>query len=266
MRMTRHTGALVAAFFGVLALLGAGCRTRPCPVAPILRVGITASRPPICYRMNKQPAGLEVDFARDLADALGRRLHLVTMEYERLLPAVQERKIDIAMAGLAATESRRLNVAFANPYLRNGQMAAMRSGDLGYNTDLRTSLMLMRSVGVEKGSTAEAYVRGRMVRSKVTTYRDLRQAVPALLARDIDLIIADLPVLIQLSADSELSGMKAVMPLLTDETLAWAVNKEDGELLAQINQVLETWRRDGTLAARIAKWMPYHEKYDLAIR
>jgi ABC-type amino acid transport substrate-binding protein len=45
--------------------------------------------------------------------------------------------------------------------------------------------------------------------------------------------------------------------LLTEESLAWGVRKDDEQLLNAANLFLETWKNDGRLENAITKWMPY---------
>jgi ABC-type amino acid transport substrate-binding protein len=44
---------------------------------------------------------------------------------------------------------------------------------------------------------------------------------------------------------------------MKEEKIAWGVRKDNPELLAKLNEIIEKWRNDGTLDAIIAKWLPY---------
>jgi ABC-type amino acid transport substrate-binding protein len=49
-----------------------------------------------------------------------------------------------------------------------------------------------------------------------------------------------------------------------EENLAWGVRRDEGELLMNINNLLRTWKRDGTLDQILLKWLPkkYLERFD----
>src|SRR3989442_3521417 len=67
-----------------LAVIGlAACAPqRPAvPAAPALRVVVPRNAPPYAFRQENRLVGLEVDFARELAAALGRPLDLAELEF-----------------------------------------------------------------------------------------------------------------------------------------------------------------------------------------
>jgi ABC-type amino acid transport substrate-binding protein len=43
---------------------------------------------------------------------------------------------------------------------------------------------------------------------------------------------------------------------LTEEFLAWAVRKQDGELATRLNQALDAIKKNGTLNNAKGKWIP----------
>ena len=58
-------------------------------------------------------------------------------------------------------------------------------------------------------------------------------------------------------------GVRAILPLLTREELAWAVRAGDTALLEQANALLGGWQTEGRLDSLIKKWLPYYAEYDL---
>ena len=98
--------------------------------SPPLRVGISPDQPPLAFRQDRDLAGIEVDFARELARALGRRVRFVELDWKALIPALERGDVDVVMSGLSITPERAERVLFATPYMRAGQLALIRSADL----------------------------------------------------------------------------------------------------------------------------------------
>src|SRR3989475_9805881 len=141
-----------------LAVIGlAGCAPqRPAvPAAPALRVAVPRNAPPSAFRQENRLVGLEVDFARELAAALGRPLDLAELEFGDVIPTVQQRRADLAMAGLTITRARQVLIGVSDPYLRSGLLAAMRREDVPRFKNARSVLRTREPIGVVGGATAE---------------------------------------------------------------------------------------------------------------
>jgi ABC-type amino acid transport substrate-binding protein len=247
-----------------LAVLAGGCRTtRPPPSPNLLRVGIAPTHPPLCFLENREPAGLEVAFAKALGSALKREVVFVTLPFDAVLDAVQQGQVDIAMSGIAITESRALKAAFTRPYLTSGQLALARTTDGITRDNLIVALSMARRIGVERGTLGERFARNHFESGRIGVFRDIRDAIPKLQKNTLQLVIHDAPVIAHLAATHDTAGLAAVPALITREDLAWAVNHGNLRLLEQVNQVLDEWITEGKVEATIRRWMPYHERYGL---
>ena len=94
-----------------------------------LRVGTAPNYPPISFKQQGRLTGLEVDCARGVAVELGRRVELIELDWEALIPALESGKIDVIMSGMSITAARASRVQFVSYYLRVGQMAIFRKAD-----------------------------------------------------------------------------------------------------------------------------------------
>src|SRR5437764_11972751 len=110
---------------GVAALAACASQHPSTPAAPPLRVAVPRNSPPYAFRQKGGLVGLEVDFARELAAALGRPLDLVETDFGNIIPALQQQRADLAMAGLTITRARQVLIGFSDPYPRSGLPAAM---------------------------------------------------------------------------------------------------------------------------------------------
>lgn len=60
--------------------------------------------------------GYDVQIAKKIADSMGKELEIVKTDWEGLLPSVTSGKIDMIIAGMSATASRRESIDFSDNY------------------------------------------------------------------------------------------------------------------------------------------------------
>ncbi len=252
-----------AATLVAVALLGlTGCATRH-PVAPAgtpLRVAVS-NTPPYAFREGGQLVGLEVDFARELASALGRPLDIVDRPFEDLIPAVRDRRVDMIMSGLTITRARQVQIAFSDPYLRSGLVAVMRREDVPRFKTAQSVLRTTEPVGVVSGTTAERFVRERAPGASVSVYPAARAAIDELRQRRVTLVVHDAPVAIWFAAGDE-ANLGVLLELLDEEQLGWGFAQEDAALRTSVNAVLARWRTDGTRDRLLGRWIRYWQRLE----
>jgi len=223
-----------------------------------LRVGVTPHAPPMIFKKTNRIEGLEADFAHDFAKYLGRPLEFVEIKWKDQIPALIEGKIDIIMSGMSVTRIRSLQINFANPYLRVGQMALARGEHANDYTFIADIIMTNRRVGVELHTTGEFLVQQNFPRARKYTYPNHKKGVNALKRRRIDLLILDSPYIYWYASQNE--GVLVPVPiLLTEEDLAWGIRKKDTELLKAANDFLMIMEEKERKREILKKWIPYFE-------
>lgn len=225
---------------------------------PPLRVGITPNLPPVAFKQGGKIVGIEADFAELLGKELGREVKFVQLDWEDQIPALLDGKTDIIMSGMSITKTRQFRVDFCAPYLQGGQMALVRRSDL-HNYALGFPMTPPGVIGVEKGTTGQFLVQQEFSQCQRKAFSNAEQAVKALKKKQIGLFIADAPTIWWLASENEADGLASVPVQLTDEQMAWAVNKSNPELLKTINQTLHKWQQDGQATQLIRHWLPNFE-------
>ena len=227
---------------------------------PPLRVGLTPDLPPLAFMQDGQMAGLELELARDLAQALGRPVEVSGLPWKELLRALEERRIDVVMGGITITEERRALVAFTQPVLQGGLGAMIRAGDLATLSSAAALHARGGQLGVMPGTTSDAFVQRDYRKGRRVPVARAEDAPILLQRRSIDAFVHDLPALVWLHGRN--AADTAIIPeLLHREQIAWALRRDDAALRAEIDAVLGRWKADGTLAAAIQRWIPYYSKF-----
>jgi polar amino acid transport system substrate-binding protein len=83
-----------------------------------LRIGMELKWPPFeTTDVNGDATGISVMIAKELGEYLGREVEIVDLPFSSLIPALESEKIDVILASMSITESRKEKINFSNPYM-----------------------------------------------------------------------------------------------------------------------------------------------------
>lgn len=224
--------------------------------AKILRVAIASDNAPLAYAVNGEAVGMEADLARLLQTQLGAQLQLKLMPVAEVVPALERGEVDIAMAGLVVGAALEKRVDFAQPYLRTGQMAIIRTDDVMRFRAPATLLQEGVKVGVVGGSAGADYVGTAMNKPVVTQCPNVDECLQALLGRRIDVFVGSAAVSWGLATDKRYAALMSLYRPLTEEYLAWAVPKNNAALRERLSVALQNMRRTQMFEHILNRWIP----------
>lgn len=72
--------------------------------------------------------GYDVYIAKEISEKLGKKLEVVKIDWDGLLPALTSGKIDSIIAGMSATESRKEAIDFTNNYYDSNIVIVVKKG------------------------------------------------------------------------------------------------------------------------------------------
>jgi polar amino acid transport system substrate-binding protein len=263
--MIRLIGRMVLLVLVTLAFFGCATATDSPTAQEVknnaLRVGVSPDYPPMIFKLNDRITGAEADLALRLGNALGSPVEFVELGWDQLISSLMEGKIDIIMSGMTITEARKVRINFTDPYLKSGLVVLVRAEDTVEYDSLKKIRDTVSRVGVVRGTTGEAYVRANFLHAaSVIPLAKADDAALALEKRRIDLFVNDVPSIAWLVSKNE--ALKGVWEPLNEEYLGWGVNRNNSNLLAQVNFILRNWKKNGTLKEVLSKWLPYWKKFD----
>jgi len=254
--------AFAALACALLALASCGRpATRPSAIQRILhagelRVGTSADTPPMtAHDRDGKLMGLEIDLVQALADTMNVKVRFVEMPFAQLIPALESGDIDLAAADMTITPERNARVAFAGPYYVSGNTLLARKRELADTEDPAQLDDPKLSFAALDGSTGASFVHAHMPKARFVAVRDNDAGVKALLAGEVDGVIADLQVCTIARwrhPDAELH-MRHVP--LTTEPLGLALSPDSMLFLNLVTNYLNTLEETGELAQLKAKWL-----------
>ncbi|MGI5854260.1 MAG: basic amino acid ABC transporter substrate-binding protein [Bacillota bacterium] len=245
--------SIFSAFVLVIALaLGiSGCKKEE---RTTLIMGTEASFPP--FEMtddNNEVIGFDADLAYAIAEELGLELDIRNQPFDGLIGALQAKQIDMVVSGMTITEERKQSVSFSNPYYNAKQAVVVREGETRVTSmeDL-ANLIIAVQMGTTGAIKAEE-IKGTADDPNLKQYEKVNEAFMELTNGRVDAIIIDAPV--AASYLKQFEGLVTVDSIVfEDEQFGIAVNKEDEELLNDINTALDNIMSSGKYDELIQKW------------
>ncbi len=85
----------------------------------IIKMGTCSIYEPFSFQANGTRTGIDIELSMLIGQLLGKKIEIVDMAFEGLIPALQSGKIDFALSNFNVTEERKKYVNFSLPYLDN---------------------------------------------------------------------------------------------------------------------------------------------------
>jgi putative glutamine transport system substrate-binding protein len=191
----------------------------------------------------REVQGLDADLARAIAGELGVKTRWVEPPSSERLNYLEGNKADLVISALTITAERVKRIDFSVPYYRAGQSLMVKRG----SSIQSLGDLSGKKVCTGRGSSSEATLKEKAPQATLVLFDRYAEAAQALVAGRCDAVSTDDVILFGLIAttpDTELHGTP-----FTDEPLAIGVKKGRDDLLALVNDVLQTMKRDGRLKA-----------------
>ena len=217
----------------------------------VIKMGTNAAFPPFEYTLGTEVVGFDVTVSQLISRDYGKKLKVVDMNFDGLIAALQSGSIDFIAAGMTATEERRKNVDFSEPYYLSKQTIIVKASD---KTVASVNDLKGKVVGVQAGTTGELFATEEIEGLNVKSFKTGIDAALALKNGAIEAIIID-----ELPAQ-EIVRRNVELKLVDDDfytdEYAIAVKKGNSELLNSINKTIEKIKADGTYQKLIDAYMP----------
>src|SRR5690606_18285060 len=144
-----------------------------------VRIGVPVDVAPFGSNdANNQPVSLDVDMARNIAEALGVELELQQITGANRVPFLATDKHDIVIAAMGATPERAKSIAFTSPY------AALSVGVFGPDSIAITSAdqITSETIAVARGTTQDLLLTELAPNATIQRYDDDATAAAAFIS------------------------------------------------------------------------------------
>ncbi|MBQ9492082.1 MAG: transporter substrate-binding domain-containing protein [Firmicutes bacterium] len=208
-----------------------------------------AEFPPYEYKDKNDFKGIDIEIANLIAEKMGKELEILDVEFDSIIPAIVSNKADIALAALTVTEDRKENVNFSDSYFETSQNILVRYGsDISKVSDLEG-----KKIGVQIGNIADINYTEEFGEENIERFYKHVDAVEALKNKKIDAVVLDNePAKFFASENDEIVMLNNVCK---GEEYAIAINKDNQDLLDEINNILAETKQSGELDEIIKKYI-----------
>lgn len=202
--------------------------------------------------------GFDIDLAQYIADKLGVDMEVTDMEFQSIVPSIQNGEYDFSVAAMYKTEERCEVVDMSQSYCDSGMILAVKEGSEYEESVKSLADCDGLKVAVKEGATSYKVAQEFLdenpdVSYEIVQYKDTVGCVSDLLAGRVDAVVNDL--LNQKELSKEYEGTVIVCEPFTHAENAIAVQKGKEDLLAFINECIDDYFEDGTYDELWAKWI-----------
>ncbi|PCE33863.1 ABC transporter substrate-binding protein [Burkholderia ubonensis] len=228
-----------------------------------LRFGTDASYAPF---ESKAPDGKLVGFDIDLGNEICARLKAKCVwaenDFDGMIPALKAKKFDAVLSSMSITAQRAEQIAFTTKiYNQPTRLVVKKGSPLLPSADSLKG----KSVGVEQGTTQEAYAKAYWAKqgANVVSYQNQDGVYADLLAGRLDAALQDeVQAAIGFLKSPRGAGYQFVGPELVDEKVLGVgagigLRKEDADLKAKIDRAILDMVKDGTYRRLASKYFDF---------
>lgn len=212
----------------------------------VLVVGTNATFPPFEMQEGSDFTGFDMDLIRAIGEAQGYEVKIQHMDFKALVPAVQNGKIDAAIAGMSITPERLESIDFTDAYFDAGLIIAVRNSD---DSIKATEDLKGKKLAAQNGTIGAAYcdeVKKQDAKTEVRIFDDIGAAFMELEKGGVDAVVNDHPVTAYYLKTATNTKAKMVGDIFSaDDQYGIAVKKGNSELLNLLNDGLKKIQDNG---------------------
>jgi len=222
-----------------------------------LRIAVSGFNPPfVMQTANKQLYGFDISMMESICKNIKRSCQFEIMPFSNLLNAVQTEKTDIAINSITITPERAKLVNFSLPYLLSNSLflGPKEMADKPFDP----AILKGRSIGMSAGTIFVDIIKAMGIENaKIVEFSQLNNEIEALVNGDIDVALMDEPSARYWQIQSSNKLVVLGKPLIYGFGLGIAVNKDDLNLLDQINKGLLQYQNSEEFKQNYNRYIGY---------
>lgn len=219
----------------------------------VLEMGTSAEFPPFeSINAEGEFVGFDIDLANYIADELGYELEITDMKFDGLIGALQNDRVDIVIAGMSATDSRRENVDFSTEYNFSGEIFVTPAGSDVESLEDLEGLKVGVQLGTIQEEGAKKILEEEGVNFELKALDDSGALIQEILSGRIEAAYMDKEVALGYLEQQDLEAFDD--PTTSSPGMAVAFPK-GSELVDDVNVALAKAEESGFLKELQDKWL-----------
>ena len=219
-------------------------------------LGTTGRMPPLNFTTRDgRVVGMEIDIAQKMAAAMQVKLTIETMPFHKLLPALEDGKVDIVMSGVTITPERNQKFAFVGPYFISGKSILTKLKTIAVIDSPVQLNSPQTTLAALKDSTSQQYVERSAPKAKLIKTDNYDEAVDLILKGKVDALVADYPICVVSVYRYPNQQLTTLTKPLTYEPIGIAVSPNDPQLVNWLSNFLTAMKGSGELKRLENRWL-----------
>ncbi len=216
----------------------------------VLVVGTNAQFPPFESIGSDGYEGFDIDLIGAIAAKMGKKVEIMDMEFDGLLPALASHKVDLVIAGMSITPDREKNVDFAAPYYEASQVVLVAEGERAQYKSL--SDLKGKRIGVAVGFVGESIASEELPGENIKAFLTGFELIKELANGRLDAVIFDnAPAKSFIKSQGSIEIAEGIA--FDADSYGIALPKGSDELKAAINKAFAELVADGSYDALLKK-------------
>lgn len=205
---------------------------------------------PFEFKQGNTYTGFDIDLWAAIAKELNLKYKLQPMDFNGIIPGLQTRNIDVALAGITIRDDRKKVIDFSDPYYESGLalLVAANNDAITKASDLDGKL-----VAVKIGTATVDYLKDNVPNAKLKLFPNIDNAFLELATGRVDAVVHDTPNL-QYFANTAGKGQVKVVGSLKSGDFYGIAFPKGSELVPVVNETLAELRKNGQYDAIYEKW------------
>jgi glutamine transport system substrate-binding protein len=239
--MKLHT-VLLAAFAATVALTQS-------VRAEDLVVATDTAFVPFEFKEGDKYVGFDIDMWDAIAKEIGVTYTLQPMDFNGIIPALQTKQVDVALAGITIKEERQKVIDFSDGYYDSGFMLMVPAdSDIKGAEDLKGKIL-----AVKTGTSATDYAKEHFTETELRQFPNVDNAYLELQTGRVDAAMHDTPNVLYYVATAGGGKVKAVGEQMMAHQYGIGFPK-GSELVEKVNAALANMKKDGRYNEIYKKW------------
>lgn len=258
--MLKRSILLAVAALMALTLSLTGCGNQPkaendqkgATEQKVLKVGSDTAYAPFEFQDENSKAyiGFDMDLVNAIAQKIGYKVEVQSMNFDGLIPALESGNIDLAISAMSITPERSQKILFSSPYYKSGLSVVVRKDETGIKgfDDLKG-----KKIAVQIGTTGAEEAK-KVPNATVREFNTAPEAFMELKAKGVDAVVNDMPVNEYYINQAGGKDAKTVGSILHAEDYGIATAKKNTDLMNKVNQALAELKQSGEYEKIYVKW------------
>ncbi|MBL0121810.1 MAG: transporter substrate-binding domain-containing protein [Betaproteobacteria bacterium] len=242
--------SLIAALFifPVLQTAAFAQVTQPVKEVRKIKIGVDSAYPPFSQIADGKPVGFDIDIAHALCEQMKAECTFVQLDFDSMIPALHDKRIDAVIASMSITDEREKVVAFSDKYHRTPARFVVRKAS---GLTVSAAGLKGKRIGVARGTAHDRFAADTFKESTIVRFAKPDEIFVELAAGRIDGAFMDGVAASEgflkkpLGKDFELLGPNFIDPLVFGAGAGITLRKGEASLRNAFNTAIKSIQSNG---------------------